>query len=140
MEAVANRPRWKIIQFSVNESNQIIRIDGKLPAHLTECTGVYFSVKTQLDTLETEIAEIGEISLLFNARKSHPIHDTIGFSKVPTGTRPVFKKMAAKLLPNQPITGFYLDYGKTTNRFGNFLPYTINIYFECKTAEPVKNG
>lgn len=141
METAAKiTPSWKIIQFDVKEPNDIIRIDGKLPSHLNKCTGIYFSVKNYLNTDIEKLSEIGEISLQFNARKIHPVHDTIGYSKIPTVKRPEFKKLAAKLLPNQPITGFYLDCGKTLDMAGKFIPYTVNIYFECLSQKQQENG
>lgn len=133
-------PSWKIIQFDVTESNDIIRIDGKLPAHLNKCKGIFFSVKNYLDTRLSEIPELGEISLRFNSRKTHPVHDTIAYSKVPIGKRPEFKKLSQKLLPNQPVTGYYLDYGKAVTRGGVFLPYTVNIYFECEELKTQDDG
>ena len=140
MEAAATTPVWKIIQFDVTEPYDIVCIDGKLPAHLTKCKGIYFSIKNYLDTAISEIPEAGEISLLFNSRKTHPVHDTIGYSKVPTVKRPVFKKLSQMLLPNQTITGFYLDYGKVLDRRGHFLPYTVNIYFECECFKEMNHG
>lgn len=138
--AAIKTPIWKIIQFDVTEANDIVQIEGKLPAHLTKCKGIYFSIKNYLDTAISEIPEAGEISLRFNSRKTHPVHDTIGYSKVPTGKRPVFKKLSQKLLPNQSITGFYLDYGKTNDRYGQFKPYTVNIYFECENIKEMEDG
>lgn len=130
--AVKTTPHWKIIQLNVNEPFEVIQIDTKLSAHLAKCRGILASVKNFLNTELSEIPEVGEISLRFNSRKTHPLYSTIRYTKVHTGKRPEFSKLAQPLNANQPVTGFYLDYGKAVDRRGRFLPYTVNIYFECE--------
>ena len=137
---VRDTPHFKIIQFNVNEPYEVIQIDGKLSAHLSRCKGILVSVKNFLNTELSEIPEVGEVSLRFNSRKTHPLHSTINYTKVHTGNRPEFSKVSQQLMANQPVTGFYLDYGKVLDRRGRFLPYTVNIYFECECFKEVNHG
>jgi len=135
MEKTQSKYRWHIIIINVLEKNQTINIFEKLPMHLKRCVGVHYSVKKFLPTNRIDIPQVGEISLQFNSRKVHPLHDTISYSKLPMIIRPVFKTLCIDLEQNAPIIGFYTDYGLTIGQQQEFLPYSLTVYLECETQE-----
>lgn len=125
------RTRYVILPVDVSSAGQVVRLDRSLPAHLTICKGIHATVKTFLNT-PSDITHIGEVSLLFNSGQVHPFHHTVGYDKTPLGQKNRFFPLSEELLPNYRIRGFYQDAGNSRDAFGNFLPYTMNIYLLCK--------
>jgi len=123
--------RFVILPVDVTPAGQIISIDRELPAHLTVCKGINATVKGFLQT-EKDIQHIGEISLLFNSGQVHPLHHTVGYSLEPLRKKNGFFEIKESLVPNYHINGFYEDAGTSRDAKGNFLPYSVNIYLDCK--------
>lgn len=123
--------RFIIIPVKVNSPGQVIQIDKKIPANLLRCNGIFVTVKGFLNTAG-EIQRMGEVSLLFNSGKTHPYHHTVGYKKTALDTRKLFSELSEDLIPNYRVRGFYSDYGTSHNNIGVFLPYSVNIYLECK--------
>jgi hypothetical protein len=125
--------RYVILPVEVRRPGQIILLDRKLPAHLTLCKGIHATVKEYLETGK-DIQHFGEISILFNSGQVHPLHHTVGYSLYPLRKRNPFMQISEPLVPNYRISGFYEDAGRSHDRLGNFLPYTLNIYLDCKAT------
>ena len=135
----SNNVKWEIIQIKVEKENQIIPIDFKLPNEIRTCNGIYISVKELLDTKESYISQVGELSLSFNAKQIHPLHFTAEYN-TDLSNKKRSLKLNCELESNKNITGFYVDYATMTNKKGKFLPYSLSIYLECSTqeTEPIK--
>lgn len=132
MEAREAR-RFVILPVTVSQAGQIIPLDRKLPAHLTHCTGIQATVKGYLNT-GSDIQHMGEISILLNSGQVHPLHHTVGYSLQPLKKKNGFMQITETLVPNYRISGFYEDAGTSRDVKGNFLPYTVNIYLDCKAT------
>ena len=130
MEAKEVR-RFVILPVDVNQSGQIIQIDRKIPDHLIVCKGILANVKGFLN-IGKEIQHMGEISLMLNSGQIHPLHHTVGYFPKPLYKKIPFFKIKEELVPNYRIRGFYEDAGNSRDISGNFLPYTLNIYLDCK--------
>jgi hypothetical protein len=128
------RIKLRVISIEVSEENQIVPIDFKLANDIDSCKGIFVTVKEYLDTPSIHIPQIGELSLMFNAKTKHPIHLTAEYTKSPFHKKE-FLDLNCKIEPNANITGFYTDYGKTKNRENLFLPYTLVIYMACNSIE-----
>lgn len=123
--------RFVLLPVEVSEARQIILLDRKLPAHLTKCKGIQATVKGYLNT-GRDIQHMGEISILLNSGQVHPLHHTVGYSLEPLKKRNSFMQISEPLVPNYRISGFYEDAGNSRDNRGNFLPYILNIYLDCK--------
>ncbi len=128
------RLKIKIVQIAVSEEHQIIPIDFKLANDIDSCKAMFVSVKEYLDISSNSVPQVGELSLLFNAKAKHPIHITAEYTKQPFHKKE-FLKLDCQIEPNANITGFYTDYGKTKNRENIFLPYTLVIYMACNATK-----
>ena len=125
--------RFVILPVEVSKPGQIILLDRKLPAHLTVCRGIDITVKGFLKT-DKDIQHIGEISLQFNSGEVHPFHYVVSYSKDPLRKKNKFLHLKEPLVPNYQVTGFYEDAGTSRDVKGNFIPYLVNIYLDCKAT------
>ena len=130
MEAKEAR-RYFILVLDVSQEGQVILLDRKLPSHFFHCSGIFATVKGFLDTGK-DISQIGEVSILFNSGQVHPFHHFVGYSQIPLQKKILFMEVSEPLVPNYRISGFYADARASFDRNGIFLPYTLNIYFDCK--------
>jgi hypothetical protein len=125
--------RFVIIPIDVTEDGQIIHLDRKLPAHLLRCKGINLSVRTCIGN--TDIPHLGEVSVLLNSWQIHPFHHIVGFRRKVLNKKNSFVEINEKLIPNFTINGFYRDLGKSMDEKKNFIPYSLNIYFDCLASE-----
>lgn len=123
--------RWVIIKLDITSSNQIIRIANKLPSHIKTCKGIMVSICDYLN-VSSDINQIGELSLMLNSGQTHPYHFMTTYSKNPVNKCNKTLEINETLIPNQTIAGFYKDLGMAKNSAGYFLPYSINIYLDCR--------
>lgn len=123
--------RFVILPVDVTKAGQIISFDRELPAHLMVCKGINATVKGFLNTGK-DIQHMGEISILFNSGQLHPFHHTVGYSIEPLRKKNNFFELKEPLVPNYRISGFYEDAGNSRDIKGNFLPYSVYIYLDCK--------
>ncbi len=126
--------KFKIFEIEVSEENQIIPIDFKLSNDIDSCSGILLSVKEFLDLQTSTITQLGELSLMFNAKAIHPIHINAEYTK-DLNHKKEFLELNCNIESNTNITGFYTDYGKTKESKKSFLPYTLKIYLLCKQSQ-----
>ena len=126
--------KWKIISIEVSEENQIIPIDFKLANDIIKCTGVYLSVREFVNTPENTIPQIGELSLMFNAKSKHPLHFIAAYTKNLSDKKETLK-LNCDIKANANIAGFYIDYAQMRNETREFQPYTLSIYLKCYSKE-----
>ena len=126
--------KWKIISIEISEENQIIPIDFKLANDIAKCSGVYLSVRENINTPQNSIPQIGELSLMMNAKSKHPLHFTAAYSKDLSNKKETLK-LNCSIESNTNIAGFYIDYAKMKNEAREFQPYTLSIYLQCYSKE-----
>jgi hypothetical protein len=126
-----DNPKWKIIELSIREPNQIVQINHKLPSYIKQVKGIYVSVKDVLAIPNlSKIYDIGRLSLWFNSRQMHSVYCSVDYSEEPLDKfEPT--KLNQSISTHQAITGFYIDKAKTKAESGTFMPYTILIYLQC---------
>jgi hypothetical protein len=125
--------RFVILPVDVTEDGQIIHLDRKLPAHLLRCKGIILSVKNCICT--NDIPHLGEVSVLLNSWQLHPFHHMVGFKREPLSKKNSFVEINEKLIPNFTVNGFYRDLEQSKDHEGKFIPYSLNIYFDCLASE-----
>lgn len=123
--------RYFILPVKVTRKGQIVSIDQSVPAHINGCVGILATVKDFLETGH-EIQHVGEFSLMLNSAEVHPIHYSVGYSNLPLKKDNHFLPVEEQINPGTRISGFYHDAGTATDDKGSFLPYTVNIYLDCK--------
>lgn len=126
--------RYFILPVRVTKKGQIISIDQPLPSHITRCLGILATVKDFL-AIDHEIQHIGEFSLMINSAEVHLVHFVVGYSNLPIKKDNDFLPVQEQINPGTRISGFYLDAGTATDDKGTFLPYTVNIYLNCKAIK-----
>ena len=118
----------------VTEAGQIIRITKKLPSHVKHCTGLFATIKGFHNTFD-EVLHAGELSLSLNSGQDHPLHFRVGYSRIPLMPKNTFLEAKNDIIANQLVSGYYRDLGTMRSNTYTFLPYTLNIYLECRTEE-----
>lgn len=126
--------RYVLFPLEVKQSGQIIQLDLKLPAHITECKGILATVKGYLN-VPKDIPRIGEISISLNSGQVHPLHYTVGYSREPLHKKEPFLTIEEPIVPNLRISGYYEDRGTSLDALGAFQPYQLNLYFDCKATD-----
>ncbi|MFH0895401.1 MAG: hypothetical protein V2A54_13275 [Bacteroidota bacterium] len=129
-----NKIRRIVFSAIVTEAGQIIKINKKLPSYIKRCTGMYVTIKGYYNTFN-EVLHAGELSLLLNAGQVHPLHFRVGYSRIPLMPKNTFLEADENLIANQPVSGYYRDMGTMRSITDAFLPYTLNIYLECRITE-----
>ena len=119
------RRKYHIILLENINSGEVRKINFKFPDDIKSCSGFMFSANVPGQEAKNYV--LGNLSLFFNNRKSHPLHYVIQ-------EKPLNQiKKKYKTLPfgeyvetNSFIQGFYQDLGTAAS-----FPYTVRIYFEC---------
>jgi len=112
--------KWAIIPV-VAAPKAVTRIDAKLPANVVHCTGVAFTVCDVQGCFNPDF--MGEISLSFNNRKSHPLNFPVEFKT----NRFRMDELILKL--EEPIKGGSHVSGYFRNLLG--ITYQLKVYIQC---------
>jgi len=112
--------KWAIIPVTVN-SRAVTKIDAKMPANVMHCTGIAFTVCDVQGCFNPDF--MGEISLSFNNRKSHPLN-------FPVECKTNHFRMDELILKlEEPVQGSSRVSGYFRNLLNN--PYALKIYIQC---------
>jgi len=129
---------WIIHPLNIERPNKSYEFSIKLPAHFKKCKAVGFSVLENLLSPKAVTKHFGEISLQFNSRRVFPVHTGVEYKKIYRKKTRELLDVNVTLVPNQIVSGFYSDYGKTFDAISeDFEPYTLNLYFQCTTATEI---
>lgn len=112
--------KWAIIPVAA-APKAVTRIDAKLPANVVHCTGVAFTVSDVWGCFNPDF--MGEISLSFNNRKSHPLNFPVEFKT----NRFRMDELILKL--EEPVKGGSHVSGYFRNLLG--IPYQLKVYIQC---------
>ncbi|HEY4789105.1 MAG TPA: hypothetical protein VIH57_23815 [Bacteroidales bacterium] len=117
--------KWVIIPV-IAESNAVAKIDFKMPVNMKHCTGVAFSI-TDVRGAFNPSEYMGEISLQFNNRKSHPLNFQTEYKTSRYRMDHILIKLEEPLNGGSRVSGYYRNYIDVAQ--------SLNIYLQC-IAEP----
>lgn len=120
------RSKYLIIPIEKIQSGEIRKISFKIPVNVKACKGFMFSGNVAGQMNNNYV--LGNISLLFNNRKSHPLHYTIHSKPLPDKKWKLFK-LKECIEESSFIQGYYMDIGIATS-----YPYTVRVYLDCITT------
>jgi len=126
--------RFFILPVYIRKAHQIVTIDKSLSANIVSCSGILASVKGHLETGH-DVQHIGEISILLNSGRVHPLHHSVGYYDKPLHKCNRFMQIQERIFSGVKICGFYQDAGTAINEKGMFIPYQVNIYLKCNTKK-----
>lgn len=115
---------WKIITATIENNNEVVLFNEKLPPHYVRCTGIACSV---VDEMVRDGKVKGELSLSLNNRQLHPIHWQVESQEPPIGKQHAFLPLDEPLTPNTLLTGYFMDRSNNST----FQPYRIQVYLKC---------
>lgn len=119
------RRKYHIIKLDNVVSGEARKIAFKIPVNIKHCNGFMFSGNVPGQVSKNYM--LGNVSLFFNNRKSHPLHYTI-HSKPLTALRKRhgLLRLDECIEGGSFIQGYYVDLGTAQS-----FPYTVRIYLEC---------
>jgi hypothetical protein len=120
---------WLIVPLIITSAAEIVNgINYKVPEHVGECSGIFFSADTYIPkTADDHIPILGTISLWFNSKKTHTVHYFIeGLNPKELKRKYSTLKLRETLKGGTLIQGYMEDNGLATS-----YPYKLNIYLEC---------
>jgi hypothetical protein len=112
--------KWVIIPV-VAAPKAVTRIDHRIPANVIHCTGVAFSVIEAQGAFNPN--NMGEVSLLFNNRKSHPLNFHVECRLRKFRLDEIILKLDEPINGGSHVSGYY--------RNPLCIPHTVNIYLQC---------
>ena len=120
-EKITGFEKWVIIRVEVNPL-AVTKIDFKMPGGVKHCTGVAFTIP-EIGGAFNPSDFLGEVSLLFNNRKSHPLNFMTEFRTSSYRMDQILTRLEEPIENCSRISGYYR----------NFLdaPHRINIYLQC---------
>ena len=113
--------KWVIVPVYA-DSLAIAKIDYRMPGNVRHCTGIAFSV-TEVYGAFNPSEFMGEISLSFNNRKSHPLNFLTEYKTYAFRMDQVLLKLEEPLIGGSHITGYYRNFLE--------LAQKLNIYLQC---------
>jgi hypothetical protein len=112
--------KWVIIPVKAT-SKAVTWIDTKLPAHVKHCTGIAFTLCDIQGSFNP--AYLGEISLSFDNRRSHPLNFPVECKTNRFRMDELILKLEEPVRSGSRVCGFY------RNALSN--PYVLNMYIQC---------
>ncbi len=112
--------KWVIIPMYV-ESLAIAKIDYRIPGNVRHCTGIAFTVSEVNGANPGDF--MGEISLSFNNRKSHPLNFLTEYKTSSFRMDQILLKLEEPLIGGSHVSGYYRNLQQ--------LPHKLNIYLQC---------
>lgn len=113
----------------VSQAGAIVPIDLSLPTDAKECFGLQ-AIVTGLFPAVDSVDDFGEISVSFNGKTNHPVHQLVPYesaqSRQVSTSRIGLLPLSTKLSPGSRVTGFYRDLGRQAEPF---KPYQVRISF-----------
>jgi len=123
MEKTNSFEKWVIIGVVVDPL-AIAKIDYKMPGGVKHCTGIAFTIP-EIGGAFNPSDFLGEVSLSFNNRKSHPLNLLTEFKTSNYRMDQILTRLEEPIENCSRVSGYYR----------NFLdaPQRMNIYLQCLT-------
>jgi hypothetical protein len=112
--------KWAIIPVFAT-SKAITRIDAKLPANVVHCTSVAFTICDVQGCFNPDI--LGDISLSFNNRKSHPLNFPVQFKVNRFRMDELILKLEEPVRGGSRFLGYFRNHLNST--------YQLKVYIQC---------
>ncbi len=112
--------KWVIIPVHV-DSNAITKIDYRILGNVHHCAGIAFTVSEVNGANPGDF--MGEISLSFNNRKSHPLNFLTVYKSSSFRMDQMLLKLEEPLIGGSHVTGYYRNLQQ--------MPHKLNIYLQC---------
>lgn len=113
--------KWVIIPMYV-DADAISKIDYRIPGNVRHCTGIAFTV-SEINGAVNSGDFMGEISLSFNNRKSHPLNFLTEYKTSSFRMDQILLKLEEPLIGGSHITGYYRNLQQ--------MPHKLRIYLQC---------
>lgn len=113
--------KWVIIPVYV-DADAISKIDYRVPGNVRHCTGIAFTV-SEINGAVNSGDFMGEISLLFNNRKSHPLNFLTEFKTSSFRMDQILLKLEEPLISGSHVSGYYRNLQQVSHK--------LNIYLQC---------
>lgn len=120
---IASVEKWVIMSVTL-KANGLTQIDIRLPATVSHCKGFLFTITDIQGCFHTLI--LGEASLFFNTRKSHPLHYLVEWKNCRFGVTDLLVTLDEPVHPGSRISGFFKNYVDNC--------YTLNLYLLCNAG------
>lgn len=124
MEKSAFRRKWVIIPLQVNGKG-LYTIDYRMPANAEFCEGMMLSIVQGIS--DTDLRQVGELNMEFNARKIDPVHVMLGYITGSVYEKKKLTPLEIHLSKGSHIGGYYRDLSDQT--------YKVNIYLACQVKQ-----
>ena len=112
--------KWVIIPVLVDAS-AIAKIDYRIPGNVRHCTGIAFTVSGANGANPGDF--MGEISLSFNNRKSHPLNFLTEYKTSSFRLDQMLLRLEEPLIGGSHVSGYYRNLQQ--------LSHKLNIYLQC---------
>ena len=112
--------KWAIIPVTAT-CKAVTKIDAKLPANAVHCTGVAFTICDIQGTFNPDY--MGEISLSFNNRKSHPLNFPVECKTNRFRMDELILKLEEPVRGGSHVTGYFRNLLSNT--------YQLKVYIQC---------
>lgn len=112
--------KWAIIPVTA-VVKAVTKIEAKLPANVKHCTGIAFTICDIQGSFNPD--NLGEISLAFNNRKSHPLNFPVECRTSRFRIDEIILKLEEPVMGNSRVSGYYRNITNT--------PYLLKIYIQC---------
>jgi hypothetical protein len=112
--------KWVIVPVVVN-AGAIAKIDYRIPGNVRHCTGIAFTVSEANGANPGDF--MGEISLSFNNRKSHPLNFLTEYKTSSFRMDQMLLKLEEPLIGGSHVTGYYRNLQQ--------IPHKLSIYLQC---------
>lgn len=113
--------KWVIANITVS-GRGVFPVRIKMPANVVMCKGFRTSIVQPVSN--NDIKRIGELSLEFNTRQSHPIHHIVDFFADTTSNKKKNVMLEQEIDNGCICSGYYRNYSNTG--------YTLRLYLDCK--------
>lgn len=113
--------KWVIIPMYV-DADAISKIDYRIPGNVRHCTGIAFTI-SEINGAVNSGDFMGEISLSFNNRKSHPLNFLTEYKTSSFRMDQILLKLEEPLIGGSHITGYYRNLQQ--------IPHKLRIYLQC---------
>lgn len=112
--------KWAILPLAV-KPKEVAQVSAKLPGNAVHCTGVAFTISDVCGCFSP--GYMGDISLMFNNRQSHPLNFRVESRASRFRMDEVILKLEETLKSGGRLSGYY--------RNNLNIPYTLKIYLQC---------
>lgn len=118
--------KWVIIPVNV-DAGAISKIDYRIPGNVRHCTGIAFTV-SEINGAVNSGDFMGEISLSFNNRKSHPLNFLTEYKTSSFRMDQILLKLEEPLIGGSHVTGYYRNLQQMSHKLRIYLQCIMDVF------------